>query len=353
MEKNYEDESFAKSASEKVVKRMLKNGTTTATFFSSISLQATKILADTSNRLGLQSFIGKTCMDQNSPPYYIKETQDEIRETKNFIEYVKDLDSPLIKPIIIPRFAITCTFELMKELGKLSSHYNVPVHTHLSENQNEIDFTLSLFPGRSSYAQIYEECGFLNSSSVFAHCIYLTEKEKEMFKKTGASVAHCPLSNFTIHRLKSFFLFIFSFFFFFLNSGVLNVRELLQSGIKVGLGTDISGGYSPSMYNALRNAIISSTVIFDHNKNFNYLSYEEAFYLATMGGARVLGISDSVGDFTVGKVFNAQVVDPYVHDSPIDIFDRDTSRDIIQKIIFLSDDRNITDVYVNGNKIQL
>eukprot|EP01091_Cochliopodium_minus_P018841 TRINITY_DN7738_c0_g1_i1.p1 TRINITY_DN7738_c0_g1~~TRINITY_DN7738_c0_g1_i1.p1 ORF type:complete len:437 (-),score=127.50 TRINITY_DN7738_c0_g1_i1:54-1364(-) len=334
-EKNYENKEFAKNASELVVKRVLKNGTTTCTFFSSIDLEATKTLADTANNIGLHAFIGKTCMDQNSPPFYIHQTNQEVEETRQFIEYSKDLKSPLINPIIIPRFAITCTFDLMKELGKLSNKYNVPVHTHLSENVFEVQETLKLFPGRETYTDIYEECGYLNNSSVFAHCIYLGEKEKKMFAKNGSAVAHCPLSNFT------------------LNSGVLNVRELLDRGIKVGLGTDMSGGYSPSMYNAIRNTVIASNVVSKYTKDVNPLSFEEAFHLATIGGAEVLGISHLVGDFGVGKMFNAQVLDPSVKDSPIDVFAKDDIKDIFQKLIFLSDDRNITDVYVNGNKINL
>ena len=133
---------------------------------------------------------------------------------------------------------------------------------------------------------------------------------------------------------------------------MLDARELLERGINVGLGTDMSGGYSPSMYNALRNTIIASVTVSETRKGKQEpLSYEEAFYMATEGGAKTLGVGDKVGNFKEGLFFNAQVLDPFAPNSPFDTLQGQDSRQLLQKLLFLSDDRNISSVFVKGRKV--
>lgn len=131
-----------------------------------------------------------------------------------------------------------------------------------------------------------------------------------------------------------------------------DIRHYLNKKIKVGLGTDVSGGESPSMLVAIRDCVKASNVIsFGKSEEFTALTYEEAFFLATLGGSQVLGLDDKIGNFKVGKDFDALLIDVEVPDSPFDCFDADDSKDAVQKFLYLGDDRNIRQVYVAGKLV--
>lgn len=150
----------------------------------------------------------------------------------------------------------------------------------------------------------------------------------------GTGVSHCPGSNFD------------------LKSGVADVRYLLDRKFKVGLGTDVSGGHSPSMLDAIRQCVTASTVVAASKPDsYKTLSYKDAFKLATLGGSEVLGLSDRIGNFEVGKDFDALFIDPDAEDTPFDCFECDTLEDVIQKFFYLGDDRNILQVYVAGRPV--
>ena len=172
-----------------------------------------------------------------------------------------------------------------------------------------------------------------------AHCIHCGSRERALVKKRGCGVVHCPNSNFT------------------LGSGVCNVQQWIGEGHKVGLGTDVAGGFSPSMLDAIRNARVASVAVTQIAGKQNSkvvqdlrLSYPQLFYLATLGGARVVGLGDTVGNFAVGKALDALVVDTGAAGSPTTTFAHDRLLDRFQKFLFLGDDRNIVTVLVAGRE---
>jgi guanine deaminase len=189
-----------------------------------------------------------------------------------------------------------------------------------------------------SYTDVYRRYGLLHERAYFAHCCHCGSDEQELLKLNKAGVAHCPSSN------------------FMLGSGVLNVRRLLQKGIKVGLGTDVAGGYSTSVLDALRQAIIASRCVSftekdEAGKPYEALSLDEVFHLATQGGAEVLGLGAQVGNFEPGKYFDALIVDPNTDDSPLDIFDGEHLANAFEKYLFLGDDRSISAIFVGGRRV--
>ena len=221
----------------------------------------------------------------------------------------------------------------MKELGSISKQTDCHIQTHVSENVSEVAWVKELFPGSSSYSKVYDEAGLLTSKTILAHAIYLEEEEKELIKERNASISHCPNSNFS------------------LSSGCLNLRDLLEKGIKVSLGTDVSGGYSTSMLDACRQAVIASKVIhFQGRAKWNPLTATEVFSLATISGAESLNLSDQLGNFEVGKFFDALVVNvysnPQIPPSP-----SESLQNLFEKFIFCGDDRCINSVYVCGRKL--
>lgn len=362
-EDKFKNLDFAKKAYPQAVLRHVQSGTTTCAYYATINTPASLVLCDAVKKLGQRAFIGKVCMDRNSPKYYVETTEESLEDSELYVQEVLRRDNHLIQPIVTPRFVPSCSSMLMKGLAEQAKKYDINIQSHLSENKEEIAWVRSLHPEASSYTDVYDRHGLLTKKTIMAHCVHLSEDEMDTLKARQTGVAHCPNSNFSLH------------------SGVMDARALLNKGIKVGLGTDVAGGYSVSMLNAIRQTIIASaTKAFNkadvqtagHEKasteendqdenseeedeitkrNGGAINYREAFYMATQGGAEVLDIDNKVGNFLVGKEFDALVINPFVPDSPFDVYDTDDISDIFQKFLFCGDDRNIVEVYVSGDCI--
>ena len=197
------------------VSSTLASGTTTACYFATIHTEASLDLADICRDLGQRAFIGKVCMDRNSPETYSEETRQSVEATRTFVNSLLELDSELVRPIITPRFVPSCSRELMGELASLASSLQLPVQTHLAENLPEIAWVRSLEPDCQTYTEVYQRSGLLGPRTILAHCCHLSQSEVEMIREEGAGVSHCPNSNFS------------------LKSGVCDVRRLQKAGVKV------------------------------------------------------------------------------------------------------------------------
>lgn len=334
-EARFEDTNLALDVYKKLVRRLLMNGTTTASYFATIHLNATMVLCDVIVELGQRAYVGISDVDC-SPHEHSKTTECCAEETERFIKHVIDMNHPLVTPVLTARGVAHCTKSLLTIHGELAKKYNVPIQGHLREIKDELaswNFA-SEFSQTSDLAKILEECELLTDKAYYAHCIYVTEEEIDLMLLRSTGVAHCPISNFD------------------LKSGVADIRHLLDRQLKVGLGTDVSGGHSPSMLDVIRQCITASNVVaFSKPESYRSLSYKDAFRLATLGGSEVLGLSDKIGNFEVSKEFDALLIDPDAEDSPFDCFDNDTLEDVIQKFLMLGDDRNILQVYVAGRPV--
>ncbi|XP_045594136.1 uncharacterized protein [Procambarus clarkii] len=334
-EANFSDTLFAREVYSKVVERLLRNGTTTAAYFGTIHLEGSKILADVVHDKGQRALIGKVNMMRNCPEYYRElSVQESIRDTEEFIRYIRSIQSPLVQPIVTPRFAPTCPEDQLASLGQLANKYGCHIQSHLCETQPECNWVKELFPWAKSYTDVYDSMRLLSEKSVMAHCIWLADEEIYTLRERGVGIAHCPNSNISIR------------------SGLCDIRRLLNHGLKVGLGTDCSGGYSSSVLDALRQALqVSNVLALDRDQDYQRLTFKEAFRMATLGGAKVLNMEDRIGNFEIDKEFDALLIDVSAPGSAVDIFSKDTIEDKIQKFIYTGDDRNIARVYVAGHRI--
>ncbi|KAJ5151426.1 guanine deaminase [Penicillium canariense] len=368
-----------------VVARTLSNGTTCASYFATIHVPATNALAALCHLRGQRAFIGRVCMDNpDFCPSYYKDisADDSLSATRSTIEYIHTLDpkGALIKPIVTPRFAPTCTRPALEGLGKLAAEYNPPLHiqTHISENTNEIALVKELFPEASSYAAVYDKYNLLTKRTILAHAVHLTPDERSLIRQRDAKISHCPASNAA------------------LGSGIAPVRVFLDEGITVGLGTDVSGGYSPSILEAARQACLASRLL-GHTTSFCHteskqtlqngnsdkptlgrekLTVEESLYLATRGGAAVVDMADDIGGFDEGMIWDAQLIelggvkDLGDNDNPldgqvngvqglvktgpvgnVDLFGSETWQEKIHKWVWSGDDRNVKAVWVGGRLV--
>jgi guanine deaminase len=282
-------------------------------------------------------------MDTMSPDYYRDvSAAASLADTRATISHISEIDPThaLVTPIITPRFAASCTGELMHGLGALQKETGLPVQTHISENKNEVALVGQLFPSHTSYTHVYDDHGLLGPKTILAHAVHLSEEEVDLIKSRKSKISHCPASNSA------------------LTSGTAKVRMLLEKGIEIGLGTDMSGGYSASILEAVKQALLVSRHLAMEDGDACKLSVEEALYLATRGGAKVVGLEKSIGGFEVGKEWDAQLIGlsqvdsgEAIHDRPVDVFGWENWSEKIAKWVFNGDDRNTLAVWVKGRLV--
>ncbi|XP_044247201.1 guanine deaminase isoform X2 [Ursus arctos] len=337
-ELKFQNIDFAEEVYTRVVRRTLKNGTTTACYFGTIHTDSSLLLAEITDKFGQRAFVGKVCMDMNATvPEYKETTEESVKETERFVSRMLQKNYSRVKPIVTPRFSLSCSETLLGKLGNMAKTHNLHIQSHVSETVNEVEAVRNLFPDYKNYTDVYDRNNLLTDKTVMAHGCYLSAEELQVFKERGAAISHCPNSNLS------------------LSSGFLNVLEVLKHDVKIGLGTDVAGGYSASMLDAIRRAVMVSNILLINKINEKSLTLKEVFRLATLGGSQALGLDKEIGNFEVGKEFDALLINPKASDSPIDLFSGDlvgdTSEAVIQKFLYLGDDRNIEEVYVGGKQV--
>ncbi|EKE22400.1 MAG: hypothetical protein ACD_6C00846G0005, partial [uncultured bacterium] len=227
---------------------------------------------------------------------------------------------------ITPRFAPTSTPKQLQKAGQLKAEYpDVYVHTHLSENKNEIAWVKELFPEREGYLDVYHHYGLTGSKSVFAHCVHLEDEEWDCMHQTDSAIAFCPTSN------------------LFLGSGLFPLKKTWDKGVKVGLGTDIGAGTSFNQLQTLNEAYKVQQL------QGEKLSAFEALYHATLGGAKALSLDDRLGNFNIGKEADFVVLD--LNATALQQLRQSKAKNIEDAffaLTMLGDDRNIAATYVYG-----
>jgi guanine deaminase len=268
------------------------------------------------------AYIGLVAMDRNSPDYL----QNTPKQVAEYFERLTDTDG-IVRPIITPRFIPSCTPDMLRLLGRIACEKNLPVQSHLSENRSEINWVAELEPDASCYADAYRRYGLLGQTpTLMAHCCHSAGEEMQMLRDNDVVVVHCPTSNSN------------------LASGIAPVRVFLDNGIRVALGSDISGGHHLSMLRVMQYAIQLSKLAYARSEGkLPYLSLSEAFYLATKAGGSFFG---KVGSFEKGYDFDALLID----DSYLN-YDDYSLEHRLQRYIYLGDDRDIRLRFCQGRQL--
>lgn len=327
-ESRYADFGYAEKAYRLFVRDLQMSTTTRACIFATIHVEATLFLMRLLEETGLVAMVGKVNMDINHPENYGETTDGSLAETERWIgESLSRFRN--VFPILTPRFVPVCSGELMKSLGHLQQKYALPLQSHLSESPGEVAWVKSLFPDSRCYGDVYDRFGLFGSNGpvVMAHCVYSGWEERELIRERGVFIAHCPQSNVN------------------LSSGIAPVKSFLQEGLKVGLGSDIAGGFSLSGFRSISDAIQMSKMHWRlQDPDVKPLSLPEAFYLATKGGGAFFG---KVGSFETDYEFDVLVLDDAAWPSPSEL--KPESR--LERLVYLGDDRCIRKKYIKGRKI--
>jgi len=325
-EAKFSDPKHAAQIAEAFFDELLRNGTLCALIFSTIHAEATEIFFAEAERRGFRGIIGKTMMDRNAPPELLENVRDSYDQSRALLQ--KWHKRGLLRYAITPRFAPTSTPELLEAAGQLKREFpDAYVHTHISENRNEVTWVQQLFP-EAEYADVYERYGLLDERTVLAHGVWLTEEELDLLARRKARIAHCPNSN------------------LFLGSGLFRLHHTLDAGVGVGLGTDIGAGTTPSMFTAMADAYKVQQV------QGVSLSPFHLWYLATLGGARALSLDTESGSIEAGKSADFLVLD--LHATPLVSMrsDRASSiEDLLAGLIFMGDDRVVKTRFIAGHEV--
>lgn len=333
-EEKYDDIEYAKKAYTLFADALKKGATTRACIFATRHIEATQLLMEIMEQTGIVSFVGKVNMDREASPRLVEESA--MASAYNTFGWINAVSGKYTrtKPILTPRFIPCCTDELMQELREIQMAYGIPVQSHLSESKGEVEFVKILRPENVFYGEAYNDYDLFGKNkdsdrpvrTIMAHCVWSTEEEIKLMKENGIFIAHCPASNMN------------------LTSGIAPARRYFDEGIDIGLGSDVAGGHSDSMFRAVTDAVQVSKLYYRMvDESYAPLLFSEAFYMATKGGGKFFG---KVGSFEAGYEFDAIVLDDSIlaHPQEINLAER------VQRAFYLGlDEKKITAKYVAGS----
>jgi len=326
-EQQFADKAHAADVAGIFLKELLRNGTTTALVFGTVHKQSVDAFFETAERLDLRMIAGKVLMDRNAPDYLTDTPESGYADSKELIE--RWHGKGRLHYAVTPRFAPTSTPEQLTLAGKLLKEYpDLYMHTHLSENRQEIEWVKALFPERKGYLDVYDHYQLIGPRAVFAHGVHVCDEECQRLAETGSAIAFCPTSN------------------LFLGSGLFDLQKLEQHGVRVGLGTDVGAGTSFSQLQSLNEAY---KVMQLQGKKLDPF---KSLYLATLGGAHALYLDDKIGNFESGKDADFVVLD--YHATPLISYRLQQAKSLEEKLFVLmtlGDDRAVQETFAAGRSV--
>jgi guanine deaminase len=257
-----------------------------------------------------------------------------LRESADLIARWHGRDDGRLQYAVTPRFAVSCTAELLRESAALAASTGAYWQTHVSEDRGEIEEVARLFPDALDYVDVYDQAGGLGERTVLAHAVHLSDRELARLVETGTRVAHCPASN------------------LFLASGMMPLGRYLEAGLSVGLGSDVSAGPDLSIFTAMRvgtylkNALAVAGVA--EGPNLTPLDW---LRIGTLGGATALGLGDRIGSLEAGKEADVIAIDPSFV-APVPGATDDEPDDLASRLIFRAHPDMVRGAWVRGRRLE-
>ena len=272
-------------------------GTTTVVAYAAIWPESTDAAFEAAEAHGIRAVIGKVMMDRLSydteiDPREILETS--LRQSDELAARWHGRDDGRLQYAFTPRFAVSCTAEMLSESATLAATHGAYWQTHLSEDGGEIAEVGRLFPEARDYLDCYERAGGLGARTILAHAIHLSADEVRRLVASGSSVAHCPASN------------------LFLSSGMMPLAAYRAAGMHIGLGSDVAAGPELSIFDAMRAGAVTQRVLelIGRASRDGALRSTDWLRVGSLDGARALGLDDRIGSLEVGKEADLIAVDP-------------------------------------------
>ncbi|MGQ0428382.1 MAG: guanine deaminase [Gammaproteobacteria bacterium] len=325
-ERAFADRAHAREVAGFFVRELLRNGTTSALVMGSVHPASVDAVFEAAEAQGMRLVAGKVMMDRNCPEFLRDTAESGYAESKALIERWHGRGR--LGYAITPRFAVSSSPAQLAAAGRLArEHPDVWVHSHVAENEEEVAWVRELFPERRSYTDVYDHYGLLRRRTVLAHGIWLDDADRVRLAAAGAALVHCPCCN------------------LFMGSGLFDLVRARETGVPVALGTDVGGGTSFGQLAVMHDAYKVAQLRGDN------LSPVSAFHLATLAGARALGLDDRIGSFRNGREADFVVLDPRA--TPLLARRTAAARGIAQTLFLLmtlADDRAVEATWVMGRQ---
>lgn len=325
------DEAHARDLATDFVTGLTSAGTTSALVFGSHFASAVDSLFARAAEVGLRITSGLVTSDRNLPEALLTTPERSNREGQELID--RWHGKGRARYAVTPRFSFSASEELLAAGAELmAANPGVWFTSHVNENLAEVDGVAELFPEALDYVDTYDRAGLLGPRSVLAHNVHPRDRELERMAATGTIASHCPTSNSN------------------LASGFFPLQRHLEHGVRVALGSDVGGGTGFSLLKEGLQAYFMQQL----NPGGGFpLTSTHLLHLATAAGAEALELGDDVGDLSVGKRFDAVLIEPTAGE-PLDvgITHADSDEDALAKIFAMGTSGDISRVWIDGELVK-
>ena len=306
------------------IAELIKGGTTCALTMETVNHtdEVFKVVQES----GFRATVGKCMMDKGDelPDTLFENTKASIDESVALLEQWHQKADGRIRYCFAPRFAVSCTGDLLSEVARLARERRVMIHTHASENRTECEM-VEQETGMRNIAYL-DSLGLTGSDVLLAHCVHLSDEEIEILSRTRTNVSHCPSSN-----LK-------------LGSGIAPVKTMRERNISVSLGADGAACNNRlDMFTEMRTAALLQKV----SCGPEVIKANEALRMATIEGAKALGLDSEIGSLEVGKRADLSIVClDAMHTSP-------TVKDLASTVVYAAQVSDVVSVLIDGQPVMV
>jgi guanine deaminase len=342
-ERSWSDPAVAERLAPEIFRAFARVGTTTVLAYGVVYEAAMDVAFEAARSHGIRAILGKVMMDRITYDPTIDPSSildRSLRESAGLIDRWHGSDDGRLGYAVTPRFAVSCTQEMLRESAALARTTGAWWQSHVSEDRGEIAEVRRLFPDALDYVDVYDRAGGLGERSVLAHAIHLSDREVARLAETRTRIAHCPPSN------------------LYIASGLMPLARWLEAGLMVGLGSDVSGGPDPSLFTVMRVGAYAQNawrVLADPDRAI--LDPLGWLRMGTLEGARALGLDGVIGSLEVGKEADMIVVDPAltapmpdVADAEPEGFAEDASL-LMSRLIFRAHPDMVRGAWVRGRRV--
>lgn len=332
LEQRY-DVAAAEQLAPRAFRAFARAGTTTAVIYGAIWADSLDVTFRAAEAHGIRALIGKVMMDRITYDLEIaprKILDVSLRESAELCERWHGQDRGRLRYAVTPRFAVSCTADMLRESARLAAATGAYWQTHLSEDRGEVAEVRRLFPEALDYVDVYDRAGGLGERSLFAHAIHLSDREIARLTQTGSRIAHCPSSN------------------AFLASGVMPLARYLEAGLSIGLGSDVAAGPGLSLFDVMRaGADVQSALRSTAGESRAALTPLDWLRLGSLAGARALGIDAETGSLEPGKDADVIAIDAGLT-APLPGLEVDEPHDLMSRLVYRAHPDMVRGAWVRG-----
>ncbi len=334
LERGWDDAEVAARLSESAFRAFAKAGTTTVLAYGAVYEPSMDAAFRAAEAHGIRAILGKVMMDRVTYDDADRDRAEildlSLRQSQDLAERWHGAADGRLGYAFTPRFAVSCTAEMLRESAALAASAGAWWQTHLSEDRGELAEVARLFPDAGDYLDVYDRAGGLTNRAVLAHAVHLSDHEVDRLVESGANVAHCPASN------------------LFLASGAMPLARYRDAGVSLGLGSDVAAGPELSLFAVMRAGAYTQNGLRVLGEERPALDPEAWLRMGTLDGAMALGLDGTIGSIEDGKEADLIAVDPTLTE-PVPGADVAEPQELLSRLIFRPHPDMVRAAWVRGH----